>query len=30
MFRADLCNYSDAYIFVKRVGTVTNPDNAKN
>ena len=30
MFRADLCNYSDAYIFVKRVVTVTNPDNAKN
>ena len=29
MFRADLCNY-DAYIFVKRVVTLTNPDNAKN
>ena len=29
MLRQDLCDYSDAYIFVKEVITVTNPNNAK-
>ena len=29
MLRLDLCNFSDAYIFVKRTITVTNPNNAK-
>ena len=29
MLRSDLCNYSDAYVWVKRKITVTNPiDNA--
>ena len=28
MLRSDLCDYSDAYIAVKRIITVTNPDNA--
>ena len=27
MLRSDLCDYSDAYIFVKGKMTVTNPDN---
>ena len=27
MLRSDLCDYSDAYIFVKGNVTVTNPDN---
>ena len=30
MLRSDLCDYSDAYIFVKGYITVTEPDNAKN
>ena len=29
MLRSDLCDYSDAYIIVKGIITVTNPDNAK-
>ena len=29
MLRSDLCNFSDAYIIVKRDITVTNPNNAK-
>ena len=29
MLRSDLCSFSDAYIFVKRTITVTEPDNAK-
>ena len=29
MLRPDLCDYSDAYIFVKGVITVTNPNDAK-
>ena len=29
MLRSDLCDFSDAYIVVKWVITVTNPDNAK-
>ena len=29
MLRSDLCNFSDAYIVVKGVITVTNPDDAK-
>ena len=29
MLRADLCDYSDAYIVVKGVITVTEPDNVK-
>ena len=28
MLRSDLCDYSDAYIVVKRKITVTNPNNA--
>ena len=28
MLRSDLCDYSDAYIVVKRDTTVTEPDNA--
>ena len=27
MLRLDLCDFSDAYIVVKRIITVTNPDN---
>ena len=27
MIRSDLCDYSDAYIVVKRTITVTDPDN---
>ena len=30
MLRSDLCDYSNAYIVVKGVITVTKPDNAKN
>ena len=29
MLRLHLCDFSDAYIFVKGTITVTNPDNAK-
>ena len=29
MLRSNLCNFSDAYIFVKRTIAVTNPNNAK-
>ena len=29
MLRSDLCDYSNAYIIVKRTTIVTNPDNAK-
>ena len=29
MLRSDLCDFSDAYIFVKGNITVTNPNNAK-
>ena len=29
MLRSDLCNFSDAYIVVKGVNAVTNPDDAK-
>ena len=29
MLRSDLCDFSDAYIFVKGTVTVTNPDNPK-
>ena len=29
MLRSDLCDFSDAYIVVKRTITVTNSDNAK-
>ena len=29
MLRSDLCDYSDAYIVLKRTITVNNPDNAK-
>ena len=29
MLRSDLCDFSDAYIVVKRTITVTNPNNAK-
>ena len=29
MLRSDLCDFSDAYIVVKRDITVTNPKNAK-
>ena len=29
MLRADLCDFSDAYLVVKGVITVTEPDNAK-
>ena len=29
MLRSDLCNFSDAYIVVKRIISVTEPDNAK-
>ena len=29
MLRADLCDYSDAYIVVKGTTAVTAPDNAK-
>ena len=29
MIRSDLCDYSDAYIVVKEIITVTEPDNAK-
>ena len=29
MLRSDLCDFSDAYIVVKRTITVTNPDGAK-
>ena len=29
MLRSDLCDFSDAYIFVKGTITVTDPDNAK-
>ena len=29
MLRSDLCDFSDAYIFVKGDITVINPDNAK-
>ena len=29
MLRSHLCDFSDAYIFVKGTITVTNPDNAK-
>ena len=29
MLRSDLCDYSDAYIVVKRTITVTEPDNTK-
>ena len=27
MLRSDLCDFSDAYVVVKRTITVTNPDN---
>ena len=30
MFRSDLCNYSDAYVWVKGTITVTNPNNNAN
>ena len=29
MLRSDLCNFSNAYIVLKRTITVTNPNNAK-
>ena len=29
MLRSDLCDFSDAYIVVKRTITVTDPDNAR-
>ena len=29
MLRSDLCDFSNAYIVVKGIITVTNPDNAK-
>ena len=29
MLRSDLCDFSDAYIIVKGIIAVTNPDNAK-
>ena len=29
MLRSDLCDFSDAYIVVKGIIAVTNPDNAK-
>ena len=29
MLRSDLCDFSDAYIFVKGFITVTEPDSAK-
>ena len=29
MLRSDLCDFSDAFIFVKGTITVTNPDGAK-
>ena len=29
VIRSDLCDFSDAYIVVKRTITVTDPDNAK-
>ena len=29
MLRSDLCDFSDAYIVVEGIITVTNPDNAK-
>ena len=30
MLRSDVCDFNDAYIFVKGNITVTEPDNAKN
>ena len=30
MLRSDLCDFSEAYIVVKGIITVTEPDNAKN
>ena len=30
MFRSDLCDYSDAYVWVKGTITVTNPNNNAN
>ena len=29
MLKSDLCDYSNAYIFIKGAITVTNPNNAK-
>ena len=29
MLKSDLCEFSDAYIVIKRVITVTSPNNAK-